>query len=647
VGASTISRHTYTVDPVGNRSQVQEVLLAPSPGPSTTTPGWEFASNAENWTSTAGTSSTLSWIAGDGSPSGGSLEAKIAGKNKSATNVWSLQRTWEQLGVPAGATVTGVRLASIRQRTSDWSTPGATNTWNVELHNSSGATQATLLPTQTETGAEASWSADLSGTTQTVPTTLQASGSTVRLAISAAMATGNNNAAQVGFRWDHVALAITYQPAPPSPVTQTTSYDYDKLSRLTGVTAPEGPTSYGYDPVGNRLTMTRNGTPTAYQYDRADRITAAGSTSYTLNANGNLVGRGSDTFTYDQANRLKTATIGGASSTYAYDGDGKRASKTVGGMTTGFVYDINQSLPVVLDDGARKYVWGLGLAYAVNGSSIEVYHTDGLGSVRAITDAAGSVTQTYRTDEFGVPLQTQGTSTNPFQYTGEQRDGESGFVYLRARMYDPQIGRFTQRDPWAGKVEMPSSLQRFAYVGNNPTTWTDPSGLVTGGLCLSGIIGVGAYVTGTACIVIASDGDIGVTVSTGGGGSTGIVSGVSAGIQGTTAEKVSDLNGWSAAAGGGSARLGPGLGVEASVGRNPADEIITSGIFLVGVGANFTPPSFPGVEFHGGFSHTWAWDNIIGRLRMLTGFQEPARSQMQLLTGSQEPARSQMSRQKK
>jgi hypothetical protein len=44
---------------------------------------------------------------------------------------------------------------------------------------------------------------------------------------------------------------------------------------------------------------------------------------------------------------------------------------------------------VTVDDGTRKYVWGLGLAYAVSGSSIEIYHTDRLASVRAITDATG------------------------------------------------------------------------------------------------------------------------------------------------------------------------------------------------------------------------------------------------------------------
>jgi RHS repeat-associated protein len=75
-----------------------------------------------------------------------------------------------------------------------------------------------------------------------------------------------------------------------------------------------------------------------------------------------------------------------------------------------------------------------------------------------------------------VPLQTQGTSTHPFQYTGEQRDGESGFVYLRARMYDPQVGRFMSRDDVFGAPESPSSLHRYAYVGNNPVNLTDPSG---------------------------------------------------------------------------------------------------------------------------------------------------------------------------
>ncbi len=158
--------------------------------------------------------------------------------------------------------------------------------------------------------------------------------------------------------------------------------------------------------------------------------TSSGSTSYTVNANGNTTNRGSDTFAYDQANWLKTATVGGSTTTNTDDGDGKRASQTVGGTTTTCDYDVQRSLPVVLSDGSRKYVWGLGLAYTVDsGNNAQVYQTDGLGSVRAITDSTGTVVQTYLTDAFGVPTSTQGSLSQAFQYTGEQRDS-AGLVYM-------------------------------------------------------------------------------------------------------------------------------------------------------------------------------------------------------------------------
>lgn len=71
-------------------------------------------------------------------------------------------------------------------------------------------------------------------------------------------------------------------------------------------------------PVGNRLSKDA----TTSTYDRADRILTAGSASYTVNANGNLTNRGSDSFVYDQANRLTSATVNGTTSTDAYEGDG-------------------------------------------------------------------------------------------------------------------------------------------------------------------------------------------------------------------------------------------------------------------------------------------------------------------------------------
>jgi len=179
---------------------------------------------------------------------------------------------------------------------------------------------------------------------------------------------------------------------------------------------------------------------------------SAGSTPYTVNAAGNIVIRGGDSFTYDQANRLATAQVAGTTMSYTYDGDGKLA-RTMGTVNT-YTYDIGGGLPVVISDGSRTYVWGAqGLAYTVDGAgTVSVSHSDGLGSVRAVTNATGSVIQTYQTDAFGVSQAagTLGSTTQPFQFTGEQRD-PTGLIYLRARFYDPAIGRFLSRDPFSAR----------------------------------------------------------------------------------------------------------------------------------------------------------------------------------------------------
>jgi RHS repeat-associated protein len=269
-----------------------------------------------------------------------------------------------------------------------------------------------------------------------------------------------------------------------APTSVDTTYGYDYLNRLTSATTSGATTVYGYDAVGNRTSAGPSGSPTTYTYDKADRITAAGSTSYTVDANGNLTGRGaSNTLTYDQANRLTSIAFGSSNSgAYAYDGDGNRVGRSFAtASTTGnvaYVLDVNRGLPTVIDDDARKYVYTLGLAYSVDKTTgaVLTYHADGLGSVRALTDASKAVVQTYRTDAWGTVLATAGSSTQPFSFTGEPTDIESGFVYLRARFYDPAIGRFLSRDPFFGSASSPPSLNRYSYVRNNPTDLIDPSG---------------------------------------------------------------------------------------------------------------------------------------------------------------------------
>jgi RHS repeat-associated protein len=83
----------------------------------------------------------------------------------------------------------------------------------------------------------------------------------------------------------------------------------------------------------------------------------------------------------------------------------------------------------------------------------------------------------YTYDVFGAVRSRSGSSDNPWLFTGEQRDSESGLYYLRARYYDPGIGRFLGRDPLRGELLNPQTQNRYPYVRNNPVLLIDPRGL--------------------------------------------------------------------------------------------------------------------------------------------------------------------------
>jgi len=274
----------------------------------------------------------------------------------------------------------------------------------------------------------------------------------------------------------------------------TTTYAYDGLQRLTQEGIPGRTLGYGYDAVGNRTSTTDavcgNGTASV---DRAGRITqttqGTQTTLYTVNAAGNLTNRGKDSFAYDQANRLtRSKTVGkggGGPAWYTYDGDGRRTGTNVDQGTSVNTWDVQSA--TLLYDGRRTYVDGLqGLAYDVDGNgTLEVFHQDGLGSERAVSYSNGNVTQTYGTTAYGVPnaAWTQGSSNQSFQYTGQQRDVATGFVYLRARMYDPNTGRFIQQDPLRDSGPGVTGWNRYAYMGDNPVNGTDPSGFCSSQVC--------------------------------------------------------------------------------------------------------------------------------------------------------------------
>src|SRR5947208_2508657 len=112
------------------------------------------------------------------------------------------------------------------------------------------------------------------------------------------------------------------------------------------------------------------------------------------------------------------------------------------------------------------------------------YEQDGLGSVTSLSSSSSSLTNTYVFDSFGNLTNFSGTLINPFQYTGRDYDPETGLRYYRTRYYDPIIGRFLSEDP----IGFNGGNNFYPYVGNGPTNFSDPSGLVPAGTATPTVI---------------------------------------------------------------------------------------------------------------------------------------------------------------
>jgi RHS repeat-associated protein len=104
------------------------------------------------------------------------------------------------------------------------------------------------------------------------------------------------------------------------------------------------------------------------------------------------------------------------------------------------------------------------------------YLYNGHGDVVQMVDTSGAVVNNYAYDVWGNITSQKEETPNPFKYTGEVYDEETGLYYLRARYYDPSIGRFLNEDTYEGQIDNPLSLNLYTYVVNNPLIYSDPSG---------------------------------------------------------------------------------------------------------------------------------------------------------------------------
>jgi len=107
------------------------------------------------------------------------------------------------------------------------------------------------------------------------------------------------------------------------------------------------------------------------------------------------------------------------------------------------------------------------------------YLYDGLGSVRALADETGLVTDAYFYDAYGRLLNIASTgdgTPNTYLFTGEQFDADLGMYYLRARYLNPETGRFHTMDSFEGRFSDPQTLHKYLYAHANPVMFVDPSG---------------------------------------------------------------------------------------------------------------------------------------------------------------------------
>lgn len=312
-------------------------------------------------------------------------------------------------------------------------------------------------------------------------------------------------------------------------------YNYDTTNQVTSASNPETNTSlsletFEYDKNINR-TKDQDGN---YTYDnKAQRLLEDYRNFYFYDNNGNLTSKQSKNFTgnvtnfiYSSENQLvgiKYFTQAGGNNpvkevSYAYDALGRRIQKKVvdltapGDLTKTFerryVYDLSEILleydgnnqllakythsNLRTDDVLAVDVTNAGVSAGMaQTTGTYSFLKDGMGTVTDVTDNTGNKIQHYIYSVFGTIIGIQDANaadiTNApklrsiYSFTGREIDPESGLMFYRARYYSPELGRFMQRDPHPGALADPGTVTNaYAYVSNNPNSFTDPSGKFKG-----------------------------------------------------------------------------------------------------------------------------------------------------------------------
>ena len=313
-------------------------------------------------------------------------------------------------------------------------------------------------------------------------------------------------------------------------------YDYDEFSRIIDEDYGREEIDYYYDAAGNRtlkkICDDNGDTDVNYTYDLNNRLLEESTdyyaknetdvTKYVYDNNGNQIKKigyitkgvnGSpsqdlvsenelnntyEIYKYNEFNEMTSFESNKESKwEYAYLPNGLRYRKSNASNFDRYVWDRNGNIIAEMNGEGNltnKYVRGNKLI-SKNGN--EYFGYDGHGSVVNISNESGKSIKSYDYDAFGVELNKDANDTNLFRYCGEQYDNETDSIYLRARYYNPSLGRFTTEDTYwnssnriygdkeykEGEIKYPDykaiiqSENLYIYCINNPTCYLDITGL--------------------------------------------------------------------------------------------------------------------------------------------------------------------------
>ncbi|WP_036633576.1 RHS repeat domain-containing protein, partial [Paenibacillus massiliensis] len=249
---------------------------------------------------------------------------------------------------------------------------------------------------------------------------------------------------------DLTGMAVSQSGTP----LQQFGYEWDGSKNITSITNNSTTDTFGYDALNRIGTETQGDESRGYSYDANGNRASMGS--------GKLFGLKNAEYTYDSLSRLTKAAGEGIEVGYSYNGDGLLYERTSAGKTTRYYYDEEAKLiaeaEVVGGTSKMTYVYIYDLSGRIWArkdlatDQLQYFHLNGHGDVVGLSDSSGKTLNQYSYDIWGGPITAEETVPNVLRYAGEYWDDTTGLQYLRARWYDPSMGRFMGEDTYQGEI---------------------------------------------------------------------------------------------------------------------------------------------------------------------------------------------------